>query len=166
MCALCAWNHMTFVWDFNRGVEELGPEYKLPHCQQMFNIFHPVSGPIYYMHTCSVLGFPVYSSLTQWHIGWSPYCVAHLQQSLFSCHTTRDANGSILVRSHIEASQCHIYINPTELYETVEQVGASMKQYVVEGMRNMWQQLNELARSHRTEQLVVREEEPDTPTSK
>ena len=53
----------------------------------------------------------------------------------------------------------------TELYETVEQVGASMKQYVVEGMRNMWQQLNELARSHRTEQLVVREEEPDTPTS-
>ena len=47
----------------------------------------------------------------------------------------------------------------------MEQVGASMKQYVVEGMRNMWQQLNELARSHRTEQLVVREEEPDTPTS-
>lgn len=41
-----------------------------------------------------------------------------------------------------------------------------MKQYVVEGMRNMWQQLNELARSHRgTEQLAPREE-LDTPTGK
>ena len=55
-----------------------------------------------------------------------------------------------------------------ELYETVEQVGASMKQYVVEGMRNMWQQLNELARSHRTaeqQQMDVTKEEPDTPSS-
>ena len=55
----------------------------------------------------------------------------------------------------------------SELYETVEQVGASMKQYVVEGMRNMWQQLNELARSHRTEEQgqVMGTEEPDTPTT-
>ena len=56
----------------------------------------------------------------------------------------------------------------TELYETVEHVGASMKHYVVEGMRNMWQQLNELARSHRSgdQPLQITGEEPDTPTSK
>lgn len=53
-----------------------------------------------------------------------------------------------------------------ELYETVEQVGASMKQYVVEGMRNMWQQLNELARSHRGTEQQPSREEPDTPTSR
>ena len=56
----------------------------------------------------------------------------------------------------------------TELYETVENVGASMKHYVVEGMRNMWQQLNELARSHRSpgDQPPLPQEEPDTPTGK
>ena len=55
-----------------------------------------------------------------------------------------------------------------ELYETVEHVGASMKQYVVEGMRNMWQQLNELARSHRSgdQPPQLAREEPDTPTGK
>ena len=47
----------------------------------------------------------------------------------------------------------------------MEHVGASMKQYVVEGMRNMWQQLNELARSHRNPEQLVRGEEPDTPSS-
>lgn len=52
-----------------------------------------------------------------------------------------------------------------ELYETVEQVGASMKQYVVEGMRNMWQQLNELARSHRATERQASRDELDTPTS-
>ena len=51
-----------------------------------------------------------------------------------------------------------------ELYETVEHVGASMKQYVVDGMRNVWQQLNELARSHRPPEQASREE-LDTPTS-
>ena len=52
-----------------------------------------------------------------------------------------------------------------ELYETVEQVGASMKQYLVDGMRNMWHQLNELARSHlHNQQDPLYQEEPDTPT--
>ena len=35
-----------------------------------------------------------------------------------------------------------------ELYENLGQVGASIKHHLVEGMRNMWQQLNEFARSH------------------
>ena len=35
-----------------------------------------------------------------------------------------------------------------ELYENLGYVGASIKQHLVEGMRNMWQQLNDLARSH------------------
>ena len=35
-----------------------------------------------------------------------------------------------------------------ELYENLERAGASVKQYFVDGIRNMWQQLNELARAH------------------
>ena len=43
-------------------------------------------------------------------------------------------------------------------------MGASMKQYLVEGMRSVWQQLNELARSHRSGDMA--REEPDTPTGR
>ena len=39
-----------------------------------------------------------------------------------------------------------------ELYENLERAGASVKQYLVDGIRNMWQQLNELARAHSTDQ--------------
>ena len=39
---------------------------------------------------------------------------------------------------------------PSELYENLGYVGASIKHHLVEGMRNMWQQLNDLARSHTT----------------
>jgi len=35
-----------------------------------------------------------------------------------------------------------------ELYDSLGTVGASIKQHLVEGVRNMWQQLNEFARSH------------------
>lgn len=35
-----------------------------------------------------------------------------------------------------------------ELYENLGYVGKSIKHHLVEGMRNMWQQLNDLARSH------------------
>ena len=35
-----------------------------------------------------------------------------------------------------------------ELYENLGQVGASIKHHLMEGMRNMWSQLNEIARSH------------------
>ena len=36
----------------------------------------------------------------------------------------------------------------SELYENLEKVGSSVKHHIVEGMRNMWNQLNELARAH------------------
>ena len=35
-----------------------------------------------------------------------------------------------------------------ELYDNLGTMGASIKHHLVEGMRNMWQQLNEFARSH------------------
>ncbi|CAI8058269.1 SEC23-interacting protein, partial [Geodia barretti] len=111
-----------------RGVEKLGPEYRLPHCRQMFNIFHP----------------------------FDP--VAYRLEPLI-CDTPPEK--PVLMPHHKGRKRFHL-----ELYETVEHVGASMKHYVVEGMRNMWQQLNELARSHRSgdQPLQITGEEPDTPT--
>ena len=38
--------------------------------------------------------------------------------------------------------------SPVELYENIERVGQSVKYHLVEGIRNMWNQLNELARAH------------------
>ena len=48
-----------------------------------------------------------------------------------------------------------------ELYENLGQMGASIKQHLVEEMRNMWHQLNEIARSHTTTDQT--KEQPDTP---
>ena len=48
---------------------------------------------------------------------------------------------------------------PVELYENLGQVGASIKQHLVDGMRNMWHQLNEIARSHTSQST----DQPDTP---
>ena len=44
-----------------------------------------------------------------------------------------------------------------ELYENLGQVGASIKHHLVEGMRNMWQQLNEFARSHSSSYTVEKD---------
>lgn len=46
----------------------------------------------------------------------------------------------------------------TELYENLGQVGASIKHHLVEGMRNMWQQLNEFARSHSSTYSIEKEQ--------
>ena len=54
-----------------------------------------------------------------------------------------------------------LLIIPAELYENLGQVGASIKQHLVDGMRNMWQQLNEIARSHTS--LSAEKDQPDTP---
>ena len=35
-----------------------------------------------------------------------------------------------------------------EIYDNLERVGASVRHHIVEGVRNMWNQLNELARAH------------------
>jgi len=48
-----------------------------------------------------------------------------------------------------------------ELYENLGQVGASIKQHLVDGMRNMWHQLNEIARSHTSQ--PTDKDQPDTP---
>lgn len=37
-----------------------------------------------------------------------------------------------------------------ELYDNLGMVGASIKQHLVDGVRNVWVQLNEFARSHTT----------------
>ena len=37
-----------------------------------------------------------------------------------------------------------------ELYENLGQVGASIKYHLVEGARNVWNQLSEIARGHTT----------------
>ena len=47
----------------------------------------------------------------------------------------------------------------TELYENLGQVGASIKHHLVEGMRNMWQQLNEFARSHSSTYSIEKEQD-------
>ncbi len=49
----------------------------------------------------------------------------------------------------------------SELYENIGQVSTNLKTYLVDGMRNMWQQLNEFARSHSSaqEQLQVADSE-------
>ena len=47
----------------------------------------------------------------------------------------------------IEVNIC-IRLFVAELYDNLGTMGASIKQHLVEGMRNMWQQLNEFARSH------------------
>ena len=46
-----------------------------------------------------------------------------------------------------------------ELYENLGQVGASIKHHLVEGMRNMWQQLNEFARSHSSSYVAEKEQQ-------
>ena len=77
-----AGDHMTHPC---RRVEELGPEFKLPHCQQIFNIFHPVSemvpGSQCVSQTLS-LSLSI-TSLTLWRIGWSRWSVRHLLRSQF-----------------------------------------------------------------------------------
>ena len=47
-----------------------------------------------------------------------------------------------------------------ELYENLEKVGASVRHHLVEGIRNMWNQLNEIARGHTTG-VVNKEEEQE-----
>ena len=47
-----------------------------------------------------------------------------------------------------------------ELYENLEKVGASVRHHLVEGIRNMWNQLNEIARGHTTG-IVNKEEEQE-----
>lgn len=49
-----------------------------------------------------------------------------------------------------------------ELYENLGQVGASIKHHLVEGMRNMWQQLNEFARSHSSSYVAEKEQQDTT----
>lgn len=49
-----------------------------------------------------------------------------------------------------------------ELYENLGQVGASIKHHLVEGMRNMWQQLNEFARSHSSSYVAEKEQQDVT----
>ena len=46
-----------------------------------------------------------------------------------------------------------------ELYENLGYVGASIKHHLVEGMRNMWQQLNDLARSHTSGSQTTEQEQ-------
>ncbi len=48
-----------------------------------------------------------------------------------------------------------------ELYENLEKVGSSVKHHIVEGMRNMWNQLNELARAHATPTAGMTKEEEE-----
>lgn len=50
---------------------------------------------------------------------------------------------AVLMPHHKGRKRFHL-----ELYENLGQMGASIKQHLVEGMRNMWHQLNEIARSH------------------
>ena len=51
------------------------------------------------------------------------------------------------------------FVFSTELYENLGQVGASIKHHLVEGMRNMWQQLNEFARSHSSNYSIEKEQQ-------
>ncbi len=51
----------------------------------------------------------------------------------------------------------------TELYENIGQVSTNLKAYVVDGMRNMWQQLNEFARSHTSGQEQLQVTDSDMP---
>lgn len=59
---------------------------------------------------------------------------------------------------------CPLLLFSIELYENLGQVGASIKQHLVDGMRNMWHQLNEIARSHTSQ--PTDKDQPDTPQGK
>lgn len=103
-----------------RGVEELGPDFRLPTCPSVFNIFHPFDPVAYRLEPLVTEVAPI-----------KPVLMAH--------HKGRK-------RFHLE------------LYENIGQVSTNLKTYLVDGMRNMWQQLNEFARSHTAsgqEQLQV-----------
>lgn len=93
-----------------RGVEDLGPEFTLPTCGNVFNIFHPFD-PVAY----------------------------RIEPLIQDCAPTQP----VLMPHHKGRKRFHL-----ELYENLGYVGASIKHHLVEGMRNMWQQLNDLARSH------------------
>ncbi|XP_011407929.1 PREDICTED: SEC23-interacting protein-like [Amphimedon queenslandica] len=93
-----------------RGVESLGPEYQLPTCSSVYNIFHPYDPVAYRLEPLLVSQAPLKAALLPHHKGRK--------------------------RFHLE------------LYENIEKVGQSVKYHLVEGIRNMWHQLNELARAH------------------
>ena len=63
-----------------------------------------------------------------------------------------------------------IYVHmlpPTELYENLGRMGASLKENLMVGMRNMWESLSEFARSHTASAAAHSQEQgqeqPDTP---
>ncbi len=51
----------------------------------------------------------------------------------------------------------------TEIYENLGQVSTNLKAYLVDGMRNMWQQLNEFARSHTSVEEELQVTDADIP---
>ena len=58
-------------------------------------------------------------------------------------------------------------MSSTELYENLGRMGASLKENLMVGVRNMWESLSEFARSHTTPNaaaLAQGQEQPDTPT--
>lgn len=57
----------------------------------------------------------------------------------------------------------YMYVIDTELYENIGQVSTNLKAYLVDGMRNMWQQLNEFARSHTSGQEQLQVTDSDMP---
>ena len=62
----------------------------------------------------------------------------------------------------------HIEMSHTELYENLGRMGASLKENLMVGMRNMWESLSEFARSHTSNAAALAQgqgqEQPDTPT--
>ena len=62
---------------------------------------------------------------------------------------------------------CVWIFSPAELYENLGRMGASLKENLMVGMRNMWESLSEFARSHKSPGaagLTQGQEQPDTPT--
>ena len=60
-------------------------------------------------------------------------------------------------------------LSPAELYENLGRMGASLKENLVVGVRNMWESLSEFARSHTSPNTAALaqgqgQEQPDTPT--
>lgn len=49
-----------------------------------------------------------------------------------------------------------------ELYDSIEKMSQSVRHHVVEGIRNMWAQLNELARAHTTTGTVRDSEDTES----
>ena len=63
---------------------------------------------------------------------------------------------------------CGVVFSPAELYENLGRMGASLKENLMVGMRNMWESLSEFARSHTSSTAALtqgqEEEQPDMPT--